>query len=285
VARGLARASRRVLSGKLGIIARVAFPLILLAVIFVPLQRALAEVASEVETRREVDRVRDRLVSRLEAATGRLPYVEVTAVPDAQALDAIAARLRAPPPPPVDPPPPSGDLFFAAIEDALAGAWPTAAGELRQVRIIPGAPLRLEVVHLGPALGTSGAELLARELERRMRAELEIVDVPLPVAPLVAVEGAHETWLGEVVALVAATPGTDDLSVCVDVPPPPEAPPPRRGRAAPTPVDPDAITRRMIAALVDPPRVASRIGPRWQAMVSSTGCAPESPPAADDRRP
>jgi hypothetical protein len=155
-------ALQRAFGSQYGLATRLLIPLIFLLLVYVPLSRALDDVARQVRVRDavrrvlaaespqavqtafvidgdtallrlllvgsvdEAERLQRVLTSRISEASGIRPSVAVTAVPDAGALAAQVTAVRAASPPP--------RLDFAPIRErvaeVLAAAWPTAAGEL-----------------------------------------------------------------------------------------------------------------------------------------------------------
>ena len=158
------------LGGRSGGLLRLVLPLLLLALVYLPLRRALEEVAWEVRARQavaselagvagrtvqsSVDVVDHRvhvtlfvvddaaharalerdLSLRLSAATGVVPEVHATAVPNAEALREAARVAPAPKPEPVMVP----DLHASTVRlsEALTHEWPVeVAGPLADWRV------------------------------------------------------------------------------------------------------------------------------------------------------
>lgn len=179
---------------------RLMLPLVLIALVFVPLRSALMDVTAEVAHRRAVQRVIDGLVQpsdvvrtqlditrnriqvklvivdhddrsdrvkleltrQVQQQTGVEPVVEVVAVPDALALRALAARD-------VTPPEPRRPLSAAraTVARELERLWPAReAGELTSWSLEDraGGGLTLRVVHRGATLDGAAEALLSRAL-------------------------------------------------------------------------------------------------------------------------
>ena len=307
LARSAARLARRVFAGRLGVTTRLVFPILLLAAIFFPLQRALSEVSRAVEVRSTVDdiletvpnvversvEVRGTAVSlrifligspagaseleadlrrRIEAATGRAPHVEVIAVADASAVDAVAARLATrpappPPPPPPAPPPPSARGFAGDLRAAIDARWPAAiAGRALDVQVAldEGGAARIAIVHLGAPLGPAAEALLAERLAEDLGVPVTVVDRALPAVALEAVPAAGAAWLADALPPLvdgAATPG---VHVCVTVPPDP----PRR---RPDPVA-AAIRATLTELAATRPAIAIARADRWTLLLTTEPC-------------
>jgi uncharacterized hydrophobic protein (TIGR00271 family) len=175
VARYLARRLTRLFESRLGPVARFLMPFALLGAVYVPLRRALDEVAWEVKVRtavreglaaeprrvveskaqitrhtvdvvvvllgtaRDAEAARRRLLREIERVAGVKPSLEVVAVPDATAFAGLQSTLLTSPRTASAPVTPAGDrLNDAAIlaRDAVAGLWPeSAAGELLSVAV------------------------------------------------------------------------------------------------------------------------------------------------------
>lgn len=144
IARALSRRLSWVFASRAGILARVLMPFVLLGAVYVPLRRALNEVAWEVRARQgagaaigriglpvvqsrvrierhaieiaivvvggtaDAARARSRLEGDIRAEAGVVPHIELLAVPDAEAFAGLESTLRLPPPV-VEPPPPPPD--------------------------------------------------------------------------------------------------------------------------------------------------------------------------------
>lgn len=175
VARRLAKRLARLFESRGGPLLRLAMPFVLLAAVYVPLRRALDEVAWEVRVRgavrsalnreprpvvesraqvarhavdvvvvllgkaEDAEKTRRRLTDSIERVAGIVPSVEVTAVPDATAFAGLESSLLTThavrAPPPPSPP----------IGEQLAGSGEAARREL--LRLWPeqaaGAPLNV----------------------------------------------------------------------------------------------------------------------------------------------
>jgi hypothetical protein len=173
VARGLSRRLARLFESRTGPALRLLMPFVLLAVIYVPLRRALDEVAWEVKVRKAVrealasepgrvveskaqvarhavemvvvllgkasdaEASRLRLSERIARAAGIKPNIEVVAVPDASAFAGLESTLLTPHPVThSSPPPPLGARMgeaSSATRAAVLELWPSSAGEMLSV--------------------------------------------------------------------------------------------------------------------------------------------------------
>lgn len=309
----LTRGLRFVFGLKYGPLLRVLMPLVLAAAVFVPLREALARVTWQVRVRASIQamlaelpqatvrssvsvdgggvavrlltlgkaedaaKLEAELREKIAAAAGVVPKVEVVAVPDAAALEQVAAIVKTPSPP-VEVVRKEPDL--AALRRALGGslsrAWPAAAGALLAYRVeLPeDAPAIVEVVHLGAELGAPGAALLAQELSREAGVKLDVRDVPFPAEPLAADADAGLSWLPPVLALAGRLDAAPGLRLCVEAPA--AAPRSKANKEA-------EIVRALLRAspAFRDGRVALRDGPGWSAAVTAAACF-EAPSASRD---
>lgn len=317
-ARGVARASGRLLGRRIGVVLRILLPIMLLGAIYVPLRAALTEVAWQTSARADVrdalEPFSDRLVrqaieirrgrirlgliaigdrqaneealaalrAEIERRTGTTPRLDVVHVPDAEALAALAATLPETvelPAPPAAPRPPGPD-FMSVLSRELEARWPTAGGELLAVRLQPGTPVRVELVHLGAALGPAALELLAPGLAERLGLEVVVVERALPTDAIIAAAGndaALAIWLPSALESLALgrEPG---VTACVDVPAAPVRPGPRQPPARAV----DALTQAALARAAEGGRHEISTTDRWALRFTRGTCAPPGapPPAA-----
>jgi uncharacterized hydrophobic protein (TIGR00271 family) len=281
-----------------GPLLRFLMPILLLAAVYIPLRRALDEVAWEVRVRaavqaalaREQSEVvqsrvrverhqvdvrlvllgtteqaaasRARLDEKLSEVAGVVPHIEVVAIPDATAFAGLASTMRisqeARSSPILDPAE-QLDEARKLIRSNVSRLWPAAAaGDPLTIDVgtNPTGPLRVRIVHLGPALGADGAESLGRSLGTMLNREIELIDVALPTEPLTRSDGDLK-FATRVAEGVRSSGSIDDVHVCVVEPRPPD----RRRRAS-------ASEREMAEALRDVlslhPRVTTELGDEWQ---------------------
>lgn len=282
-----------------GLVLRLLVPLLFLAMVYVPLGRALDEVAWEVRTRESIRRIlkdeagnavqtavsverqgvsvqlmtlgtsetaaalQRRLESRIAAASGATPDVSVTAVPDMAALNA-AAVSRAPPaavPVPIR-------QTRDRLQQALAQEWPAlVAGPLVSWEIVTASsgPTTVTLRHAGPALGAAAESLLARNVSARLAHPVAVRGVMLPLAPIVA-ERNDTTWLAvarDVLRNVERADSAQRIVACVT----------RPARSAR-----QALATRAFDVAIDSStaaresRVISSAGPRWSIRVAVGAC-------------
>lgn len=325
VAHRAARLTRRIVGRRLGVL-RLLIPAVLFAAIVLPLRRALEEVSWQVRVRSDVEhvlrtvpgavvrqslevrggavRVRLFLVGsvadaqaiaadlrvKIAAIGGREPVVEVIAVPDAAALDAMAAQLQtAVAPPPVAAPVPerpAAQAFAKVLGEASGRHWPSAAGELLRLRttVAKDDPLalRVEVTHVAPALGDAGVELLEHAWADALQVVVHVDDVVLPRDAIEAPAGEGERWLAEVLPVLVAADGVAGVSVCVTVPAAAVAPPPVAGRReAPGPVADDLVREALPVLVGTRPSVQVTAGETWRLQVLLAPCPAPPAPASD----
>lgn len=260
----LARGLRFLFGLRYGALLRVLMPVILLAAVFVPLREALSRVTWQVRVRASIQsilaelpqstvrssvsvegggvsvrlltigraedaaKLEGELRERIAAAAGVVPQVDVTAVPDATALEQVAAIAKtARPPVEAAHKEPDLSLLREALSGTLARVWPAEAGALLRFRVeLPEdeAPI-VEVVHLGAPLGAAGATLLAQDLGREIGAKLAVRDVAIDAGAVTAEPEGGIAWLGRAVALAVQIEAEDGLRLCVEVPAPPKGRP------------------------------------------------------------
>lgn len=167
LARVLASRLNPLFASRWGPALRLAMPFLLLAAVYVPLRRALDEVAWQVRVRSavrdviareplrvvqsrvrverheveivvvllattaEADIVRTRMSAEVRQASGVAPRIEILAVPDASAFAGLESTLLAPKALPAAPPPPTESEQLAAaqarVRSAVQSLWPADA--------------------------------------------------------------------------------------------------------------------------------------------------------------
>jgi uncharacterized hydrophobic protein (TIGR00271 family) len=296
---------RSVFGSRYGLAARLVVPAVVLAAVAVPLNRALDEVAWGVRARDAVRRIlaeespaavqsaltverravtvrllvvgspqqaaglEQRLGLRIASVAGVTPVVSVTAVPDAEVLQAtLASEAR---PAPVVP---SLDLRETErqLGSALSAAWPTpAAGPLLgwELEVVPRQIPRLIVRHLGPPLGAAAEEMLSRAVAASTRSPVRVADVAFPANPVVAEPRGDSAWVAGALALLEEVVRVDSAVACVTQPA-------GGGRRS------AAVTRTASAALIEPllrgsaagraGRLVLSAGPAWTIRVAPAKC-------------
>jgi hypothetical protein len=309
----LERWLERLFQSNIGPLLRLLAPALLLAAVYVPLRRALAEVGWEVRVRTAVsslvarldveavssavtvhrhsvgvrlvmvgapEQARDiaeGLEERIRAVSGVTPSVEVVAVPDPEAMRAAVDSMRSSATAvSAAPPEPSARSFARDLESAIAATWPATAGSRWGVRVQPGAThLVVEFVHAGPALGPVGLELLGDAVGRALSVTTLAHEVVVP-RELTATDASE---LGVAVASMAtATSGFDGYHVCVGIPPAREPANVKKRRAPPPPTTASTTVLDVIAAQF--PHVRIREASELRAEVRRGDCA--APTAGPD---
>jgi hypothetical protein len=205
-------------------------PLALLAMLYAPLRRGLDDVAWQIRARDAVDNAvsalrhrvvesrvriernaiglvifmlggnaeaqdaRRELVERVSRTSGVTPSIEVYAVADAAAFEAIEHALRkAPPaaPPPLASAPQRNEAARLAsaralVREAVEGAWPrTSAGAPLAIELsLKGEPLQFYVVHLGAPIDRAAEEALERSLSDDLGTAVQLRSEALPSSAL-----------------------------------------------------------------------------------------------------
>jgi len=259
IARAVVRGLAFLFRSPTGPVFRALMPFALLAALYSPLRRGLNEVAWQIESRaaveeaisalpsrvvesrlrverRKIDLVifllgtpaeagaaRESLGTRIAAATGGTPRVEVYAVPNASEFEALERSLEKPPVPQSPPPPPEpgpsvriGDAH-ELVAGALQRRWPHAeAGEVSGIEIAAGdaGALRVRVVHFGAPLPPTTVETLERILSEDLEADVSLLTEAIPDGPidLTEDEGAGFARVARAAVASALVP---DIRICV----------------------------------------------------------------------
>lgn len=248
---------RGAFGSKYGPVLRLGMPLLFVAAIFVPLRRALGEVAWKVRVREQVERaladvpgakdavrsnvvverdtvtlqlfvvgdakkaaaIKADLAGRILSTTKVTPSIDVVAVPDLEALRVASQAVSSPVISRVAPIP---EVRRELGED-VRPIWPTqSAGELVACALVVpevGAA-RVVAVHFGPALGEAGRELLAQQLGERLGVEVAIEDHPLSLATFEASALQDVRFVAEVAARTDALVAAGEGHLCVTMPAP-----------------------------------------------------------------
>jgi uncharacterized hydrophobic protein (TIGR00271 family) len=229
----------------------------------------------------DADATRTRLNIDIRRASGVVPRIEVLAVPDASAFAGLESTLVKPH---------LGDALLvtslptpdeqlnavrARIRKTVDGFWATAAvGEPLAIDIstvVPG-PLRIRIVHLGPALSPDGTDTLRRAIESGLSRDVQVVDVAVPAVELTRQEGDLEL-VARVASGVQATAGIPDVNVCVARP----ADPGRGRRPAPADV---RLAQALNEALAIHLRVTKTIASAWSVRFVRGACSLPTAPDA-----
>ena len=259
IARRLTKALGPALHSRFGFFVRLLMPALLVAAVFFPLQRALAEVAWQIRARSAVESalatlpatvrssvsvtghsvvlrlvvvgdaeraagVRRDLEARLTGALEVAPVVDVSAVPDLDALERAAETLRQPEPPaaaPAPPPRPIVAQLQSALWSELVEIWPEAAGRLLEAHLVLQADARLDLVvlHEGAPLGEAGTRLREAVLTDRLDVGVVVVDEAVPVEPAVEVDVERgERWLLAALPTVETVGRSRTLRACAVLP-------------------------------------------------------------------
>ncbi|MEP6860831.1 MAG: DUF389 domain-containing protein [Deltaproteobacteria bacterium] len=301
IGKNWSKASRR-----LGRVSRVLLPVLLLAAIFVPLRRAVAEMSRRSAIRQEIgQRLADkdlrvaqssieldaegatvRVVIVGDAVAARLldeelrqilvrngeaePRLSVWAVPDARALGALATKIDDLPPPVVaEPVKPMATRSPAEIAAAVAKAWPEhGAGERVATWLEAGSPTTIRVAHFAPQLGEAGRDLLAAAIAP----EKSVVVVEDVLDTVDAARADAMDWASRALPMVELARGLPGIVACVVVPAPPL---PAAPRAKPTtePAEVGTIRELVTLTLSTWPAATIAQGDRWTLVLQRAPCA------------
>jgi uncharacterized hydrophobic protein (TIGR00271 family) len=296
---------RGVFGSRYGLAMRLVIPVIFLAAVAVPLSRALDEVAWKVRVSEAIRRMLDsetprpvqssvstdrrsvslrllivgspqqavelqqRLAVRIASIAGITPTVSVTAVPDADMLQAtLASESR------------RGastalvDLTETErqIASTVTAAWPRVAGPLLgwSLDLTPRRPVLVTLRHLGAPLGASAEEMLARSLTIPVRATVRIVDVPLPADGITTTATGDSAWTARALVVLGELARVDSGVACVTRPVEKR----RRASSARAPADSILVARLMDTDAGRAKRVFLAIGASWSLRVSMS-CPPD----------
>ena len=255
--RQIAGALQFVFAWRYGPLVRVLMPLLLLAAVFVPLREALTEVTWQVHVRTEIQRIlaelpgetvrtnisvergavsvrlvtvghtddvakiHRNLVQRIAAAAGVVPVVDVVAVPDASALRDVVAIARAPEPPiETVRREPDANLLEKRIAESLTRSWPVEAGHLVAWHATLSAEetTALQVVHIGPALGSAGCALLGSALTAALGTAVLVREVAVNGEPVVAAPEGGLAWLTSALQVLDGVTDAAELHACIEAP-------------------------------------------------------------------
>jgi uncharacterized hydrophobic protein (TIGR00271 family) len=317
----LARASRTQIStaialrlaklfeARFGRALRFLMPLILLAAVYVPLRRALDEVAWEVRTRAQVQsaiksephriiesrvrvdrrdvevqvvllgsaadaqKSRERLERQITRAGAANPHIEVYAVPDAQAFAGLESTLQTP-------------TIASRVElgrHELQHEFDSIRGDVE--RLFPsessGAPLgvyvemrapgslSVRVVRVGEPLPAAAREALQRSLQASLGREVTVIDAALPSDELNLSRGELQ-FVSDVASVATSLRGVSEVALCVTSP----------DQSKESEVD-RAVSAALTPILAENSRVTRKAGDAWRVHIARGGCpSAESPSAA-----
>lgn len=256
--RAVARRLDRWFGSRSGPWLRLLMPFILLAIVYMPLRRALNEVAWEVLVRAAVqksiaglpqpivqsrvrverhhvdvavvllgkssdaDSARLQLERDIRPVAGVVPHLEVLAVPDAAAFAGLESTLKAPlaVPAPTATPAELLDKSRAHAREAVEKYFPAeGAGTILQVDLgVSDTPMLVDVVHLGPQLPRAAAEVLERSLSSELDRPVRVTTSAIPQDPLVRGDDDYR-FIGDLSAALRIARRVQGLSICATKPP------------------------------------------------------------------
>ena len=109
------------------------------------------------------------------------------------------------------------------LAEAIARSWPTeAVGPLITWRldVTSGGSALVDMVHFGTALGPAAEQMLARDLSDAAGESVGIRDVVLPSEPMMATLDGGDGWLTKLAPVLDEVSRDDGLFACVGVPSP-----------------------------------------------------------------
>lgn len=293
------RALAAVLGSRAGRVVRIGVPLLLLGGVMLPLYRALDQVSREVRTRKAISDILDgeplarnavrsvlsvtggtvtlrlfviaspqraaelkrTLHERIARVTPEAPTLDVVAVPDADALRAVAAQAHADEVAPAVP-----AQTWSELAAAIRDVWPAEAGPLVHWSVSADSTgATLHAAYLGQPLGPAAEALLSRSLSDQIGSPVRVSATAFPAAPVTApADGDPNAWLTAFVHAADLARRSPAVHLCVATP---EA-------AAEGTL---ALVRGEVAAL-PPGRATLARGDAWSFRLSPAPCAPPTPP-------
>jgi hypothetical protein len=216
---------------------------------------------------------------RVMEVTGVTPLVDITAVPDLDAVREATVHTRAELSPVVLPPVHHlGDVREDVVR-VLAEVWPSGpVGPLLDWKLeleVEGPTV--EVTHLGEPLGASGEQLLGTALSTGLGGTVKVREVAHPAIAVTADRGEETRWIGAFLSALGAVRRSPGIHACVEVPPlePGSA---KRTRMPSEPAAGAAREARAIVAAAQHERLRVVEGATWSVRLSATAC---TAPTAD----
>lgn len=312
----LAHRLRSFFGSKYGPALRLLMPVALVAAVFVPLHRALSEVAwatrvrsnaqrllatlppqmqavrsSVTVERHEVSvrlvivgeassasRLKSEIETKIGAVAGIVPSVEVVAVPDFAAVRAAAENMTARPAV-VIPPKPDVELVKREVGAELHHRWPAgASGDLADWRLVVGADggTFVEVAHFGAPLGKAGEKMLGGALGERILRPVIVRDIALSTEAAVAAPDGGLEWLPSLIRSVNQSLAANAGFVCLT-----NVLPESKGKAKEVDEFVNAKVAEQVARL-PPQRVRVALAKQWSVHLSPTACPSVPSRAAAD---
>lgn len=297
---------RSFFGSKYGPALRLLMPIALVTAVFVPLRRALYEVAWTTKVRGDVQHVIDalppakhavrssvvverhavsvRLVivgdasaardlkseldTRITALAGIIPSVNVIAVPDVEAVRLAAEGTTTAPTIPTVPKP-DVELIEHELDSELRHRWPSGAtGPLTTWRLVitVDGDSMVEVVHFGAPLGEAAEKMLGVALSERIAHPLVLRDFALSALPVEASAERGLEWLPSLVKAVDQSVMAGVGSVCIT-----SAAPEAKGRGKDIAEIVDAQIAEQ-ARRLPPSRVFLTRGKVWSVKLLLAGC-------------
>jgi uncharacterized hydrophobic protein (TIGR00271 family) len=277
IVRRLAGRLSRFFASPFGHPARLLMPVAFLATVYVPLRRALDEVAWQVRARHALEagiaqapgpilerrlrveshavdaflvlagspadarRFEATLVAEVERASGAMPRIEVLAVPEAGAFEALAARLARPEAPaPMPASALASELRRRELLEAIRKIWPSdVLGDPLRVHVGLEEPATIRIDYLGEDASDAARSSLRKALGISVGRRFELELVAVPAAPLLSARAEDDApFLVSVARGAELVRGIEELYVCEARPPrPPATPAPPRHAMLQTQLD------------------------------------------------
>jgi uncharacterized hydrophobic protein (TIGR00271 family) len=253
VSRAVARRLAALFGSRSGPWLRFLMPFVLLAAVYVPLRRALNEVAWEVRVRTtaqqsisslkqpivqsrvrvdrhrvdvaivllgkssDADAARAQLEKDIGFVAGVPPHLVVLAVPDAAAFAGLESTLRSPVAEAAETASPAETLDKARefVRSSVLKYWPvdSAGPTLATEMNVDGTLIVVSVVHQGPELARPALEVLERSVAAEIDRPVRLVASAVPAVPLVRNDDDFR-FIGDLSAALRASDGVQRMSIC-----------------------------------------------------------------------
>lgn len=314
VSRAVARRLAALFGSRSGPWLRFLMPFVLLAAVYVPLRKALNEVAWEVRVRAaaqqsisslkqpivqsrvkvdrhrvdiavvllgkssDADAARGKLEADITAVAGVTPHFTILAIPDAAEFAGLESALRAPAAQaaPTVSPAELLDRSRELVRLAVQKYWPVdSAGPILATELsVGGTPVVVGVVHHGPVLARSAQEVLERSVAAELERPVHVVASAVPSAPLVRQEDDFR-FIGELSAALRASDGLQGVSICAVRPPDPPAWRPPSARER-------SFAVAVLALLADRKNIVTTTGSDWKVAFVLGDCQQATDAGASD---
>jgi uncharacterized hydrophobic protein (TIGR00271 family) len=320
---------RKLFGWRHGVWLRVLLPALFIAAIYAPLRQALEEVSWQVRVRGQIKQViedltdndavtttlsierrsivirmvlveqiektkhiEEELLTQIKTLSGVVPTVEITTVPNEEALKKVAMAVEKTAQEARIPPKPDLKVLQKLLSASLQKNWPEeAAGKIVSWRLSWDSEVStLVIAHLGPPIGDAAKILLSQTLSVEFTSSLKIEEAAIDTSVQSAAEASAD-WIPSLVLALEHAQNYPALSACVLVPEKPVSQPTTEPltnqpkfttSVALVPSSEPAQGEAIVRAMCTTARCQLREqGERFSVQVSLSGCAePSSTPTS-----